>query len=299
MPRVSVIMPSYNHEKFIYDSIKSVLKQSFQDFELIIIDDASVDNSKDIINFFKQKDPRIKVKFHQKNLGIEKTINEALNISKGDFIAFTASDDIWLPCKLENQLSVINENNDLIVWSDGQIINENNELIGKTFLERLGALKRKKSGDLFQDLLEGNYIFGTTIMVKSDNIKDIKFDGRFKYLNDYKFIIHLAERFKFHFISENQAYYRLHGNNTVITEKRECNFEDILIREYFLKKYGKNIHKKTKWSIYNQLRMLYSDFEDKKKSKYYLKEALYLDPIATLRYISIEVTFNVLKRSKI
>ena len=240
MPRVSVIMPSYNHENFIYDSIDSVLKQSFQDFELIIIDDASVDNSKVIIDFFKEKDSRIKVIFHQKNLGISRTITEALNISKGDFIAFTASDDIWIPSKLETQLLVLNKNNDLIVWSDGQIINENNELIGKTFLEIHRALKRKKSGDLFQDLLEGNYIFGTTIIIKRENIKDIKIDERFKYLNDYKFNVDLAKKFKYHFISENLAYYRLHGNNTVIKKTKEIDFEHILISEYLLERYGKN-----------------------------------------------------------
>ncbi len=295
MPRVSIIMPSYNHEKYIHDSISSILKQTFDDFELIIIDDASIDNSRDIINFFKKKDPRIKVKFHQKNLGTAKTINEALKISKGDFIAFTASDDIWLPHKLKTQMKVLNENDKLVVWSDGQLINEKNELIGKTFLERHNARNKKKNGNLFESLLRGNYIFGTTRILKRDNIKNIEFDEQFKHLNDYKFEVELAKNFQYHFIPEDLAYYRHHQDNTVVSKKKECEFEDILIREYFLENYGKYIRKNTKWSIYNRLQQLYSYFGDKEKSRYYLKEAFNLDPIASVKYFLIEIPFNALK----
>nr|WP_319374583.1 glycosyltransferase [uncultured Methanobacterium sp.] len=295
MPRVSVIMPSYNHEKYIKDSISSILKQTFNDFELIIIDDASIDNSRDIINFFLEKDHRLKVKFHQKNLGTAKTINDALKISKGDFIAFTSSDDIWLPHKLQTQMKVLNENDELIVWSDGQLINKNNELLGKTFLELHNAMNKKKNGNLFESLLSGNYIFGTTRILKRDNIKNIEFDGQFKHLNDYKFEVDIARKFKYHFIPESLAYYRWHQDNTVSSKKRECEFEDILIREYFLENYGEYIHKNTKWNIYNRLRQLYSYFGDKKKSRYYLRESFNADMVASVKYFLIEIPFNVLK----
>jgi len=122
---VSVIMPSYNHEKYVSEAINSVLNQSAKDFELIIIDDCSSDSSPKIISNYESKDARIRVFIHNKNMGIAKTLNEGIDKANGKFIAFIGSDDIWVNSKLEKQLAILENNEDLVVWSDGQIIDGN------------------------------------------------------------------------------------------------------------------------------------------------------------------------------
>ena len=97
-PFVSVIMPAYNAATFIAGSIKSVVKQSFTNWELIIIDDGSTDNTKNIINCFINKDARIKYHYQQ-NGKQGKARNAGLALAKGKYIAFIDADDVWLPNK--------------------------------------------------------------------------------------------------------------------------------------------------------------------------------------------------------
>jgi teichuronic acid biosynthesis glycosyltransferase TuaG len=112
MPVVSVVMPSYNHERFISRSIESVLGQEFDDFELIIVDDASGDASREIIQRYAAEDTRIRMIFHEANCGISQTMNDGIDAAKGKFIADTASDDVWAKDKLTKQLAVATSNED-------------------------------------------------------------------------------------------------------------------------------------------------------------------------------------------
>src|SRR5665647_2754849 len=100
MPLVSVVMPSYNHEEFVSESIESVLGQDFDNLELIIVDDASTDSSRQIIQKYAEEDTRIRVILHEANRGIAKTLNDGTEAAKGKFIAIIASDDVWARDKL-------------------------------------------------------------------------------------------------------------------------------------------------------------------------------------------------------
>ena len=108
MPKVSIILSSYNHEKFIAASIESVLNQTFQDFELLIFDDGSQDNSREIIKSFD--DSRIKFFPYEKNRGSYFAFQELLKISSGKYVAFQHSDDIWGNTKLEKQVDFLDKN---------------------------------------------------------------------------------------------------------------------------------------------------------------------------------------------
>lgn len=124
---VSIVMPSYNSEKFIKASIESVLNQTYPKWELLIADDCSTDKTVEIIKSFK--DQRIKFFQNEKNSGAAVSRNKALREAKGRWIAFLDSDDLWLPTKLEEQLSFMNENHyhfsftDYKVFIDGNISN--------------------------------------------------------------------------------------------------------------------------------------------------------------------------------
>ncbi|MBQ1281644.1 MAG: glycosyltransferase family 2 protein [Oscillospiraceae bacterium] len=110
MPVVSVVMPAYNAEKYIAQSIRSVLEQTYRDFELIIVDDCSKDNTAEIIKTMAQQDDRIVFLPAEKNMGVSAARNRAVAHASGQWIAFLDSDDLWAPTKLEKQLALIESN---------------------------------------------------------------------------------------------------------------------------------------------------------------------------------------------
>ena len=116
---VSIIMPSYNSSKYIKSSIKSVLNQTYETWELIIVDDCSFDNTVDIINSID--DPRICLYTNESNIGAALSRNKALRKARGRWIAFLDSDDIWLPDKLEKQLKFMRQHNYAFTYTDYRI----------------------------------------------------------------------------------------------------------------------------------------------------------------------------------
>ena len=113
-------MPSYNTGQFMSDSINSVLSQTYQNWELIIIDDCSTDNSIEIIKSYK--DPRIKLLRNEKNSGAAISRNYGLREAKGRYIAFLDSDDIWLPNKLDEQITFMKNNTYVFTYCDYMIV---------------------------------------------------------------------------------------------------------------------------------------------------------------------------------
>ena len=219
MPIVSVIMTSYNHEAYVKEAIKSVLDQTISDFELIIIDDASKDKSVKIIEDCASNDSRIKAFFHEKNLGIARTLNEALELSNGDYIAIASSDDLWLPDKLEKQLEILKNDNNLIVWSDTFIIDAESKYKGLLWSKRYKLDDKKKDGDLFEQILWGNYICPQSLIMKKTIVSKIGFDNRQKFAVDYQFLVSLSMEHEFHYISEPLVKYRMHGDNTIFKNR--------------------------------------------------------------------------------
>ncbi len=265
---VSVVMPSYNHESYISEAIESVLQQSFTDFEFIIVDDCSIDASIEIINDYNKKDKRIKVLFHEKNKGISTTINDGIEMVKGKYIALIASDDVWVHNKLEQQIAILEHNENLIVWSEGDIIDEKSRYTGKRFTE-LYCLNQKKSGNLFYELLNKNstIIFGSSLIFKRNNLGNIKFNEQLKYDNDFLFYIELANKFNFYFIKESLTKYRIHGENTrerISLQKKEKYKDRVKLNLYLLEVFKNEIPKKIKWKIYSRLILALLELDRKK-----------------------------------
>jgi glycosyltransferase involved in cell wall biosynthesis len=125
---VSIITPAYNCEKYIRETIESVLNQSYINWEIIIVNDYSTDNTLDIIRKFAALDDRIKYITNKKNLGAASSRNVATKAAKGDYIAFLDSDDIWYPKKLEKQISDMKEHKILLSYSAYEVIDAAGEI---------------------------------------------------------------------------------------------------------------------------------------------------------------------------
>ena len=124
---ISIIMPSYNGEKWIKETIACVQAQTYSNWELIITDDASSDNTVAFIREEQQKDSRIKLYVSEINQGAGKSRNNSLMKAQGRFVAYLDSDDLWVDCKLEHQLRFMKENNIAMCYTDYDIVNENAE----------------------------------------------------------------------------------------------------------------------------------------------------------------------------
>jgi len=243
-------MPSFNHEQYLTDAIESVLGQTITDFELIIIDDASTDRSLNVIEKYAHKDMRIIPISHETNEGIAKTVNEGLDCARGKYVAFISSDDVWMPEKLEIQLNILYEDEDLVVWSEGLVIEKEGIASGATFSQIHHTVEKMKSGYIFEELIQGNFIFGSSVIIKNENIGRIRFNEDLKYLNDFQFHVDLARLYKFWYIAVPLALYRIHEKNT-ITADREGHYLDYpKLGEYFLTAYGDQVQNSTRVQIF-------------------------------------------------
>ena len=150
-PKISIILSSYNHEKFIAQAIESVLSQSFADFELLIIDDNSTDNTAGIIKNFK--DPRIKFFQNSQNFGMVINTNNLIKKARGEYIAFINSDDFWEKDKLKKQIDFLENNHDFgACFSLANIVNEKNQIINSNKSNPFKNLQLNRSEFL-------NYLF--------------------------------------------------------------------------------------------------------------------------------------------
>ena len=128
---VSIITPNYNCSRFIAQTIESVLSQTYTDWEMLVVDDCSTDDSYDIALEYASKDNRIKVIRNDKNSGAAVSRNKAIEIAQGEFIAFLDSDDLWSPIKLEKQIAFMRENHCDFSFCEYEHIDEGNNSLHK------------------------------------------------------------------------------------------------------------------------------------------------------------------------
>jgi|WetSurMetagenome_2_1015567.scaffolds.fasta_scaffold37468_2 glycosyltransferase involved in cell wall biosynthesis len=249
-PLISVVMTSFNYERFIPYAIESVLNQTVHDIELIIVDDGSSDASRCIIEEYRERDSRIRTLFHTRNRGISKTMNDGFAMAEGTFVATIASDDVWKREKLQKQLDVLAKDEDLVVWSEGLVIDASGSPTGRKFTQIVPDAKAcRKSGDIFEDILVGNVIFGSSRIVKKENLEGIRWNESLRYLNDHQFAVDLAFRYDFFFIETPLACYRIHGHNTQTRDPAGFIRELKTLYGYFLERYGKEISWKKRYEL--------------------------------------------------
>lgn len=221
MVQVTVIMLSYNRSKYIGEAIESVLSQTFQDLELLIIDNNSQDGTMKIIKEYASSDSRIVPVFNERNLGIAGSRNKALKKTRGKFVAFMDSDDVWCENKLEEQMKILTENEDLVVFTEADIIDASGRPFGVTYSYLSRTELARKSGKVLHELLKkGNFVLASSLILKTDWAKVIGFEENLRYMDDYRFVIQLAKKLDFYWIEQPLVKYRVH-DSSAHRDKRE------------------------------------------------------------------------------
>lgn len=205
---VSIITPNYNGARYLTYAIESVLNQTWSNWEMIIIDDCSTDQSLDIIKQYARKEQKIKLISSQKKVGPANARNIGIDHARGQYIAFLDSDDIWLPQKLEKQIDFMHKNDLVLTFSSYDIINRENFLIGHVQAPRYLS---------FYEELKGNSIGNLTAIYDQSQLRKRKFKciGH----EDYLFwLTILQEIHETKGMNEVLAQYRL-VNNSISSNK--------------------------------------------------------------------------------
>lgn len=164
-PLISVIMPCYNMASYVADSIKSVIAQTYPHWELLIVDDASTDETVSIIESYVQTDSRIRLAIKTQNSGIADTRNQCIQTAQGQFLAFLDADDIWHPEKLEKQLNFMLEKNVGFTYSTYDWIDEEGNTLNR-FINTIGNLD-------YETYLRNTIIGCSTVMVNKAIIGEV------------------------------------------------------------------------------------------------------------------------------
>jgi len=211
---ISVIIPTYNRAAFISDAIQSVLRQTNKDFELIVVDDGSTDNSCDVIRPYADRITYI----YQQNAGIAAARNAGIEHSKGKYVTFLDSDDIWLPTKLEKQVSFFKQHLDIgMVYADYGMFSEEG-IIDSSHSSRKNLNISHRSGYVFEELLMNCHIHTITVMVKREVLADVGlFDVNFATGEDYDLWLRIAAKYKVAYLPELVAMHRDHSLNITTT----------------------------------------------------------------------------------
>lgn len=215
---ISIVTASYNYEEFIGETISSVLNQTYQNWEMIIIDDCSNDGSVDIIKSFQ--DERIKLFTNPRNLGLAKTVQKGIEKATGDWIVFLESDDILKPDYLEKKVKIINKNPDVnLIFNDCEFFGDEKKTYDfNIVLKKTRHILSEKHypANLFYNFFQSNKIFTfSNVAVKKSDLLKVDYEPKMDYLLDWHLWIQLAYLGKFYYIDEQLTKWRLHNNSYI------------------------------------------------------------------------------------
>ena len=203
MPTVSVIIHTYNNEKFIAETVESVLNQTYKDYEIVVVDDGSVDGTRDALKPYMQK-----IRYHYKeNGGIASAKNAGIKLSQTEYVAFLDHDDLWVPDKLQLQMEHFSENPQIgLVYAKYTSFRDGKELRTKP--------EKGYSGWIFKELLSKSFIQTSTVVVKRECLDAVgPYDETFSLGDEYDMFLRIARKFQCGFVDKGLTRYRVHDTN--------------------------------------------------------------------------------------
>lgn len=205
-PLISIIVNCFNGEKYLRESLSSILKQTYENWEVIFWDNQSSDNSKKI--FFEFKDKRFRYFISDEHTSLYEARNRAVQVGKGELIAFLDTDDWWKKEKLEKQISLFKDSKVGLVYSNCYIFFEKNKK------SKIFSKKILKSGYITKDLFMDYKVSIMTVLLRKIAYDSVSgFNNRYDIIGDFDLVIRLSNKWKFAPVQEPLAYYRVHNDN--------------------------------------------------------------------------------------
>jgi glycosyltransferase involved in cell wall biosynthesis len=250
-PLISVIIPVFNNDKFVGRTIQSLIDQTYENWELIIIDDGSTDGTENVIKSFG--DSRISYSY-QNNLGVKRlaqTINNGLVKTKGELVTMLPSDDTWINNKLEKQVSIFEDPKVVLCFGKMNLIDENDKIIGYSKRpQQLGKIKNNTLGEILREMLVSNFIPQPTVLIRKSALTAIggylQPEGLFA--EDYPTQLALALIGEFRYLDIPLANYRMHGNQMTRNHQLNMVKTDVQYVLEFFKSLDPKIQAITAWN---------------------------------------------------
>ncbi len=234
--KIDILMATYNGEKYVKEQVLSILNQTYTNFRLIISDDNSEDNTLNILEELKEKDKRIEIYTHDKNLGVSKNFEFLLRKVISKYYMFADQDDVWYDDKIEKTYVKMICDSYGLVCTDLNLVDENLNSLGDTFNHHMKKLYKLRRYDDYRMVMLYNVVTGCTIMSKKEYIRYVlPFPENKNILHDHWIPLVISQRAKIGYLNEPTMNYRQHGNNQVGTKKytdRFSNFEEV--RDYLI-----------------------------------------------------------------
>jgi glycosyltransferase involved in cell wall biosynthesis len=212
MPKVSIVIPAYNHEKYVRECVQSVFDQTYQDFEIIITDDGSSDETVNVIKEFD--DSRILLYTHANNKGVCTAINNCIQKAAGEYIAVLNSDDIWEPTKLEKQVKYLDSHPEIgAVFTKVAFIDEASDLIGFEKFQHSRTFEKENRSRyewLNYFFFSGNCLCHPSILIRKKCHEDVGlYNKRMFNLHDLDMWVRLCFKYEIHILDEKLVCFRI------------------------------------------------------------------------------------------
>lgn len=213
-PLVTIVAISYNQEKFVADALNSIKAQTYPNIQLIIADDGSTDNTKSIIKTWIQENwPAALFLDHSKNLGLTRNLNSAKPYVQGKYYQFLGCEDIMLPQKIETQVQLLEQMNDVdIVYSDMNRMREDGSIEEATHFEK-NSYNIAHNGVVYDDLIKGCFISTPTALMRKEVLDTLNGYNEHLSIDDFDFWIRASRRFQFFFHNDVTMNYRIMENS--------------------------------------------------------------------------------------
>lgn len=281
--RVTILLSSYNHAKFIEKCLDSIIAQSYENWQLWILDDNSTDDTLDILNKYAALDDRVKILNDGTNKGKAKRLNEVLPEIDTQYIALLDSDDAWKSSNLEDKIRILNEGDYDVVISDADLIDSRDldfKLVDKAWPrdlknKRFWDIHRSpqlKEGNMHLDLIQGNFIFYGSVVFNRKLLKQNRFDENIVRSIDWLFFIDIFYNANCYVIEESLCFYRIHGNNLQNTINNSSKRHAARLK--VIDNHGSKMTRIDRQLYYYRISRGYWHDNDMQSSLYYLNKAI-------------------------
>lgn len=289
-PLVTVGVPNYNYSHYVLNALNSIISQTYQHLEVIIVDDHSSDNSITVIeDWMKKYNGPAKINFIKNSHtgGLTRVCNQILQNATGKYFQTLDADDMLMPYKIEKQVQLLNSSEDIgFVYSNIGVMDESGNIINPDYLKRIGYNKDEMpEGNIFEKLFDFNFVPLPSVLVNTAHARIVGGFDETLQVQDYYLWLRLSEKFQVKYLSENTALYRVHStsmSNSTTTNPRSV--DSVLnIKFRYYKTANQRIKKIIRKNIFNSVPYLYK--YSYPSTKTWIRRNLILNPgIKSLGY---------------